>query len=124
MDQRHQGRPVWPTLLAEGQPITHAGALLGLIFYSVVLSLLAGWVTAAVARARWSPALWALAVLQLTLGFVAQTSAWSLMPVWYDGDRREVARYVMPLERSEEVLSELKVCSSDPLSHHQCGVLP
>lgn len=77
------GQAAFPALLQEGQPITHAGALLGLIVYSVPLSILAGWVTAAVASRNPMPAVWGLAILQLALGIGFQTSAWQLMPVWY-----------------------------------------
>jgi hypothetical protein len=85
------GAVVWATLwvggtmalVPQGQPVTHVGALIGLILYSVVLSALAGYVTAAVARAGAVTAVWSLAVLQLILGIIAETSAWSLTPVWY-----------------------------------------
>ena len=73
----------FPSVLAAGQPITHVGALLGLILYSVPLSMLAGYITAAVAVRNPMPAVWALAILQLVLGIVAEVSAWNLMPVWY-----------------------------------------
>ena len=75
------GQAAFPALLAEGQPVTSIAALLGLIAYSVALSALAGYVAAVVGRAM--TAVWSLAVLQLTLGIVAEVSYWSLMPVWY-----------------------------------------
>ena len=73
----------FPSTLAEGQPITHTGALLGLILYSVPLSMLAGYVTATVMGKDPMRVVWALAVLQLILGIIAETSAWSVTPVWY-----------------------------------------
>jgi hypothetical protein len=73
----------FPSLLAMGQPVTNAGALLGMIFYSVALSILAGYVTAAVASREPMPAVRALAILQLVLGIGFEVSAWSLTPVWY-----------------------------------------
>ena len=72
-----------PDILAPNQPITHTGILLGYIAYSVVLSLLAGYVTAAVAGVNPMPAVWSLAVLQLALGIFFEISYWSLMPAWY-----------------------------------------
>jgi hypothetical protein len=72
-----------PNLLAAGQPVTHIGALIGLIIYSVLLSVLAGYVTAAVAVADRMRAVWILAVLQLALGVFVETSSWNLTPVWY-----------------------------------------
>lgn len=73
----------FPAQLTPTQPITHTGALLGLILYSVVLSLLAGFVAAVVGRAQAVTAVWALAILQLVLGIGFEVSAWHLMPVWY-----------------------------------------
>ncbi len=77
------GQAAFPDLLREGQPVTHAGILAALIGYSVALSLLAGFVTAAAGGREPLPAVWALAVLQLLLGIIAEASYWSLMPVWY-----------------------------------------
>ena len=73
----------FPSVLTAGQPVTHVGALLGLILYSLPLSMLAGYVTAAVATRNPMSAVWALAVLQLVLGVIAEVSAWSMTPVWY-----------------------------------------
>ena len=73
----------FPSLLAMGQPVTNAGALIGLILYSVALSILAGYVTAAVASRDPMPAVKALAILQLLLGIGVEVSGWSLTPVWY-----------------------------------------
>jgi hypothetical protein len=73
----------FPNLLAAGQPVTHTGALLGLIIYSIVLSVLAGYVTAAVATGDRSRAVWILAILQLALGVFVETSSWKLAPAWY-----------------------------------------
>ncbi len=61
----------------------HPGALLGLIVWSVVLSVLAGYVTAAVASVDRMKAVWALAILQLAIGVFVQASSWDLMPIWY-----------------------------------------
>jgi hypothetical protein len=73
----------FPSVLTTGQPVTHVGALLGLILYSLPLSMLAGYVTAAIAIRNPMPAVWALAVLQLVLGLMAEVSAWSMTPAWY-----------------------------------------
>jgi hypothetical protein len=73
----------FPHLLAAGQPVTHTGALVGLIVYSLPLSLLAGYVTAAVAVGDRMRAVWILAILQLALGVFVEMSSWSLTPVWY-----------------------------------------
>jgi hypothetical protein len=72
-----------PDILPKDQPITHLGALLGLILYGLPLSVLAGYVTAMIAGKDAIPVVWVLAVLQLILGIIAETSAWGLTPVWY-----------------------------------------
>ena len=84
------GAAVWAALwvgamkaLGIEQAVMTVGVMLGLIAYSVVLSLLAGYVTAAVAGRHPLPAVWALAILQLVFGIIAETSTWTLMPVWY-----------------------------------------
>lgn len=70
--------------LAPGEPVTHTGTLLGYIAYSVVLSLLAGYVAAALADSSepMTPVWW-LAGLQLVLGILFEVSAWTMTPVWY-----------------------------------------
>jgi hypothetical protein len=72
-----------PSVLAMGQPVTDVGALVGLIVYSVLLSMLAGYVTAAVATIQSMRPVWALAILQLMLGIGFEASAWNLTPLWY-----------------------------------------
>ena len=73
----------WPGVIDPTQRLEHTGALLGYIAYSVVLSVLAGYVAAAVARASAMRAVWILAFLQLAIGIFTEVSYWDLMPVWY-----------------------------------------
>jgi hypothetical protein len=77
------GQASFPHLLAANQPVTAVSALLGMIAYSVILSVLAGFLTVRVAGAQAQPALWTLALLQLAFGIFAEVSYWSLAPVWY-----------------------------------------
>lgn len=72
----------FPEILSPGQPISHAGALVGYIVYSVVVSGVAGFVVARVGRG-WMVLVWILALVHLALGIVAEFSYWDLMPVWY-----------------------------------------
>lgn len=72
-----------PEHLRAGQPIEHVGALLFLIVFSSVLSVLAGWTTAALAPRPPMNHVWALALVQLSLGIFFQASAWALFPLWY-----------------------------------------
>jgi hypothetical protein len=77
------GQLAFPSALTEGQPIISTPALLSLIAYSVVLSVLAGYVAALVAVASPWTAAWVLAVVQLAVGIVTEVSMWDLMPPWY-----------------------------------------
>ena len=72
-----------PEILPAGQPIVHVGALAGLIAYSVVLSMLAGYTTVAAAGRHPQPALKILAGLQMLLGLSFEIAFWSMTPVWY-----------------------------------------
>lgn len=73
----------FPDLLRPDQPIEHTGMLALFIGYSVILSALAGFVTAWAAGPRPMPVVWALAIVQLGIGIFAEISYWGLMPVWY-----------------------------------------
>lgn len=72
-----------PEIYVPGERLEHVPLLLFLIAYSVVLSVLAGYVTAAVRGPEPMGAVKALAGLQLTLGVVAEAASWALLPVWY-----------------------------------------
>jgi hypothetical protein len=75
---------MFPELAAANQPLTHSGILILYIVYgAVLLSLLAGFTTAAIAGKHVSPAVGILAALQLAFGIIAEVSYWSLAPVWY-----------------------------------------
>lgn len=74
----------FPEHAREGEPLTHTGLLLAYIAYSVVLSVLAGFLAAAVTGGdRPMVAVWALAALQLAVGIMVEVSYWNLMPAWY-----------------------------------------
>src|SRR5688572_22806094 len=74
----------WPSHIASDRSVTDPVALLTYIAYSVVLSIGAGYVTAALAReAGASRAVAILAAIQLALGIMIEASAWSLTPIWY-----------------------------------------
>jgi len=57
--------------------------LLLILAYSVVYSIVAGFVTGAAARGDIMKHVLALGILQLILGITAQAASWSLMPVWF-----------------------------------------
>jgi hypothetical protein len=77
------GQSSFPHLLAANQPVTATRALLGMMAYSVILSVLAGFITVRLAGRHGNTALWTLAVLQLAFGIFAEVSYWQLAPVWY-----------------------------------------
>ena len=72
-----------PELAAPGEPVTHAGLLLAWIAYSVALSVLAGWVAAALAGERAAAAVWGLALVNLAIGIAVEVAYWGLFPAWY-----------------------------------------
>ncbi len=58
--------------------------VLGLVFLlSVVFSVIAGWVTASVARKNGVPHGIALGVIQTAVGIFVQMQVWDQMPLWY-----------------------------------------
>jgi hypothetical protein len=58
-------------------------ALLLLLVLSVIFSIIAGYVTAQIARRKAMAHTWALGVLQLSMGIAAQLSYFDVLPVWY-----------------------------------------
>jgi hypothetical protein len=66
-----------------GEPITSVTVLLGLIVYSALLSVVAGYVAALIKGGAAMGAVQALAGLNLTIGIVVEVMYWSLMPAWY-----------------------------------------
>lgn len=74
---------VLPGIVVPGERLDHVGVLLLLMAYSVVLSIVAGYTTAAVERGDVMRAVKVLAGLQLTFGIIAEVTAWGLLPVWY-----------------------------------------
>jgi hypothetical protein len=69
--------------LQPGEPITGTAVLAVLIGYSVVLSIMAGWVAARLAPKAPVGHAAVLAAIQLAIGIAVQASAWTLFPVWY-----------------------------------------
>lgn len=63
--------------------IESAPLLSFLLVYSVILSVIAGYVTAAIAKRNEIAHAFALGVLQLAMGIFFQSQAWHLLPVWY-----------------------------------------
>ena len=68
---------------AGGQRLENVGLLFGILALSVVCSLAAGAVTAAIAKSRARASVLIMAALLLVTGIGVQFSSWSLMPVWY-----------------------------------------
>lgn len=72
-----------PEQIREGFPVDSPGVLLTLLLLSVMFSVIAGFITAAVADRKEISHVLALGALQLSLGIYFQTQAWDLMPLWY-----------------------------------------
>jgi len=74
---------VWPDVIQAGRPLTHTGALLGYIAYSVCVSVLAGYVAAAVRGHAPVRTVWVFAWIQLAIGTAIEVAGWGLAPAWY-----------------------------------------
>lgn len=72
-----------PDLIASGERVDHLGVLLGYLGWSMILSVLAGYVTAALADTAAMRAVWILAFVLLAMGIFFETSSWDLTPTWY-----------------------------------------
>ena len=59
---------------------TILGALIG---YSLILSLLAGYLCATIARRKMMLHVTVLAIIQLLIGIMVQSGMWEAMPLWY-----------------------------------------
>jgi hypothetical protein len=71
-------------LIEMGEPITSVAVLLGMIAFSALLSIVAGWVTAAIKGAPGAmTAVKVLAVVDLLIGIAVEIGSWNLMPAWY-----------------------------------------
>ena len=72
-----------PDIIDPEQPITHTGVLLGYITSSVAISIMAGFVCAAIRKESPLKTVWVFAVVLLATGIVIEVSYWELTPVWY-----------------------------------------
>ncbi|MGB0954201.1 MAG: hypothetical protein ACPG31_13345 [Planctomycetota bacterium] len=68
--------------LSEGEMLTDPGTLAGMLFMSVVASLVGG-VSAGRLTSDKKRALTVLSALLLLTGLAVQVNSWELMPVWY-----------------------------------------
>ncbi len=73
---------LWPVIIEPGQRLEHSGALLSYIVYSVIVSVVAGYLAARIAQGR-ARAVGILAGIQLALGLAIELSAWDMTPAWY-----------------------------------------
>ena len=74
---------MFPGLPEAGVRLDDAGALLGFILYSAVLSILAGWTATALAGGAAMRAAWITAGVLLALGLYFEITGWGLTPAWY-----------------------------------------
>jgi hypothetical protein len=69
--------------VARGQKLVLVAPLLGILILSVVCSVAAGVVTAAIAKLKARASVAVMSVLLLMTGIGVQATVWNLMPVWY-----------------------------------------
>jgi hypothetical protein len=73
----------FPDAVQPGQPVTSTVVLLAYIAASVVISVLSGYVCAALKGAAPTRSVWALALILLAVGFAVEVAGWALTPAWY-----------------------------------------
>jgi len=73
----------FPASYAEDGSTRSVGLLLAMLVASVVYSILAGWVTASVAKEQILRHTLILGVVQLAIGIAVQMQYWDVMPLWY-----------------------------------------
>jgi hypothetical protein len=74
---------IYPQTLDGKTRVESVSLLSFLLVYSVVISVVAGYITALIARRNEIGHAFALGILQLALGILFQSQAWNLLPVWY-----------------------------------------
>ncbi len=74
---------LFPDWYGEGGKVESVPVLLFTILRSVILSLLAGYITAFIARRSEIKHSFALGVLQLVLGIIATIQFYNVAPLWY-----------------------------------------
>ncbi len=72
-----------PEIIDPEQPLTHAGMLLTFIAYSVVISIVAGFVCAAIRKDSPMKTVWVFAIILLLTGIGVEVAFWEMMPAWY-----------------------------------------
>jgi len=74
---------LFPDQVQPEQPIASVGILIGLIVYSVILSVGAGFSTAKIGKEHARSAVHILAGVQFAIGAFFEYTYWELMPAWY-----------------------------------------
>jgi len=73
-----------PDQFAEDGSTSNRTILAVILVLSVVASLLAGWITAKIAKVRDNRPSWILGAVLLAVGIPVQVSSWNLLPLWYN----------------------------------------
>lgn len=72
---------LFPGALQKDGSVRHTGALLTMLVFAAVVSLVAGYVVTLVSAGTNLPLI--LGVILLLVGIMVQRQYWKLMPVWY-----------------------------------------
>ena len=72
-----------PGIIDPERPLTHTGVLLGYVAYGAIISVVAGYVCAAIRRDSPMKTVWIFASIQLVTGIGFEVSYWEMTPVWY-----------------------------------------
>ena len=74
---------IWPQWFVEGGKVESVPLLLFMMFYSLLFSVLAGYVTAVIARRAEIKHALALGIFQLLMGIAGSIKFWDTAPAWY-----------------------------------------
>ena len=72
-----------PSAFAEDGSTSSAGILVLFLVFSVVFSIVAGYLCATLARQKPMRLVWILGALLLAVGIFVQLQFWDVMPLWY-----------------------------------------
>ena len=72
-----------PSAFAEDGSTNSAGILVLFLVFSVVFSIVAGYLCATLARQKPMRRVWTLGALLLAVGIFVQLQFWDVMPLWY-----------------------------------------
>lgn len=73
----------WPSAFEESGATSQGGLLVGILVYSILLSIFSGWLAGRIAAKAGLAHAFVAGMLLLAVGIGVQASVWDAMPLWY-----------------------------------------